>query len=156
MKSVMQHGFTLLLIIAVAVALYASRNWNATTALFPRAVGYPMLALLVAVLAMDIKKGRRRKEKGETDRDGDRKFVTATGLTLLYLAWLAGFIVLAWAIGLLYSIPIYIFTYMKIQGRISWLYCGVYAVAATVFVFIFGYMFQMAWPDGAILSMLGL
>jgi hypothetical protein len=154
MKSIMQYGFTLLLIIAVAVALYASRNWNATTALFPKAVGFPMLALLVAVLAMDIKKGRRRKENGKTDGDGDRKFSTATKLTLLYLAWLAGFVVLAWAIGLLYSIPIYIFTYMRIQGRISWLRCGVFAVAATVFVYIFGSMFQMAWPEGALLSIL--
>jgi hypothetical protein len=67
---------------------------------------------------------------------------------------LAGFIALAWAIGLLYSIPIYIFTYMKIQGRISWLQCGVYAAAATVFVYIFGTMFQMAWPEGALLSIL--
>jgi len=153
-KSIMQYGFTLLLIIAVAVALYASRNWNATTALFPQAVGFPMLALLVAVFAMDIKKGRRGKENGETD--GDRKFSTATGLTLLYLAWLAGFVVLAWAIGLLYSIPIYIFTYMKIQGRISWLQCGVYGVAATVFVYIFGYMFQMVWPEGTLLNILNL
>ncbi len=154
MKSIMQYGFTLLLIIVVAVALYTSREWNATTALFPRAVGFPMLALLVAVLVMDIRKGRRRKESGKTDGDRDRKFSTATRLSLLYLAWLAGFVALAWAIGILYSIPIYVFTYMKIQGRISWLQCGVFAVAATVFVYIFGYMFQMAWPEGALLSIL--
>jgi hypothetical protein len=154
MKSIMQYSFTSLLIIVVGVALYASRNWNATTALFPQTVGFTMLALLLVVLAMDIKKGWGRKEKGETD--GDRKFSIATRLTLLYLAWLAGFIALAWAIGLLYSIPIYIFTYMKIQGRMSWLQCGVYAVAATVFVYIFGYMFQMVWPEGTLLSILNL
>ena len=152
MKSIMQYSFTSLLIIVVAVALYVSREWNATTALFPQTVGFTMLVLLLVVLAMDIKKGWRRKEKGEAD--GDRKFAIATGLTLLYLAWLAGFIALAWAIGLLYSIPIYIFTYMKIQGRINWLHCAVYAVGATVFVYIFGFMFQMAWPEGALLSIL--
>jgi putative tricarboxylic transport membrane protein len=153
-KSIMKYGFTLLLIIVVAVALYASREWNATTALFPRAVGFPMLALLVAVLVMDIRKGRSRKESGKTEGGGDGKFSKATKLSLLYLAWLAGFVVLAWAIGLLYSIPIYVFVYMKIQGRINWLQCGVFAVAATVFVYIFGYMFQMAWPEGALLSIL--
>jgi hypothetical protein len=152
MKSIMQYGFTLLLMIAVAAALYTSQRWNATTALFPRAVGFTMLALLVAVLVMDIRKGRLRKEKKETD--SERRFSAETGLTLLYLAWLAGFVALAWAIGLLYSIPIYVFIYMKIQGRINWLQCGVYAAAATVFVYIFGYMFQMAWPEGALLSVL--
>jgi hypothetical protein len=152
MKRIMQYGFTSLLIIAVAIGLYESRKWNATTALFPQAVGFPMLALLVAILAADIKQGRRRKEKEETDGKGDRKYSAATGLTLLYLAWLAGFIVVAWAIGLVYSIPIYIFTYMKIQGKYSWLQSGVYAVAATAFAIFFAYLLQMAWPEGALLS----
>jgi hypothetical protein len=152
MKRIMQYGFTSLLIIAVAVALYVSGKWNATTALFPQAVGFPMLALLVAVFVADIKKGRRRKEKGEADGEGDKKFSAETGLTVLYLTWLAGFIVLAWAIGLAYSIPIYIFTYMKIQGKYSWLQSGVYAVAAAAFAILFAYLFQMAWPEGALLS----
>ena len=59
----------------VAVALYVSRNWNSTTALFPHSVGYSLLALLVAILVVDILKGRRQKEKGETESDDDRKFL---------------------------------------------------------------------------------
>ena len=68
MKNIMQYAFTSLWIIAVAVALYVSRNWNSTTALFPHSVGFPMLALLVVILVVDIRKGRRQKEKGETER----------------------------------------------------------------------------------------
>ena len=67
MTNIIQYAFTSLWIIAVAVALYGSRNWNSTTALFPHAVGFPILALLVVILAVDIRKGRRRKEKGETE-----------------------------------------------------------------------------------------
>jgi hypothetical protein len=150
MKRSMQYGFTSLLIIAIATALYVSGKWNATTAFFPRAVGFPLLFLLVSILVTDIKKGRRRDEQG--DRDNDRKFAVETALTALYLSWLAGFIALSWAIGLLYAIPIYVVTYMRIQGKHGWLQSGLYAIAATVFVFFFGYLFQMAWPEGALLN----
>jgi hypothetical protein len=152
MNRIMQYGFTLLLIIAVAVALFVSRKWNATTALFPQAVGFPMLALLVVVLAMEIGKERRRRENRQTD--GDRRFAAGSGLMVLYLTWLVGFIALAWAIGLLYSIPVYVLTYMKIQGKYSWLTSGIYAAGATIFVLLFGYAFQMGWPVGALLSIL--
>jgi phosphoenolpyruvate synthase/pyruvate phosphate dikinase len=59
-------GVGRLMMIAIAVGLYAARGWNSTTALFPRVVGFPILALTIAILAVDIKKGgahiKRQKE----------------------------------------------------------------------------------------------
>ena len=150
----MGYVFTSLLIIAVAIGLYSSRNWNPTTALFPHAVGFPILALLVVILAVDIRKGRRQKEKGESE---DKEFLTKNRWMILYLGWLVVFAFLVWAIGMVYSIPIYLFSYMTIQGKYSWLKSGIYAVAATALVFIlFQYAFGVAWPEGALISMLGL
>jgi len=154
MTNIIQYAFTSLWIIAVAVALYVSRNWNSTTALFPHAVGFPILALLVVILAVDIRKGRRQKEKGETE---DKEFLTKNRWMILYLGWLVGFALLIWAIGMLYSIPIYLFCYMTIQGKYSWLKSGIYAAAATAVVFIlFQYAFSAAWPQGELLILLGL
>jgi uncharacterized membrane protein YfcA len=154
MTNIIQYAFTSLWIIALAVALYGSRNWNPTTALFPHAVGFPILALLVVILAVDIRKGRRQKEKGETE---DKEFLTKNRWMTLYLGWLVGFAFLVWAIGMVYSIPIYLFSYMTIQGKYSWLKSGIYAAAATAFVFIlFQYAFRVSWPQGELLIMLGL
>ena len=76
---------------------------------------------------------------------------------ILYLGWLVGFAFLVWAIGMVYSIPIYMFSYMTIQGKYGWLKSGIYAAAATAFVFIlFQYAFSVAWPEGELISMLGL
>jgi len=153
MKNIMQYAFTSLWIIAVAVALYVSRNWNPTTALFPHAVGFPLLAALVAILVVDIQKGRRQKEKGKTETDDDREFPAKNRCMTIYLGWLVGFAVLVWAIGMVYSIPIYIFSYMTIQGKYGWLKSGLYAAAATAFVFLlFQYAFSVAWPEGALIS----
>jgi hypothetical protein len=154
MTNIIQYVFTSMWIIALAVALYVSRNWNPTTALFPHAVGFPVLALLVVILVVDIRKGRRRKEKGEAE---DREFLTKNRWMTLYLGWLVGFALLIWAIGMVYSIPIYLFSYMTIQGKYGWLKSGLYAAGATAFVFLlFQYAFRVSWPQGELLVMLGL
>jgi len=156
MKNILQYTFTSLWIIALAIALYVSRNWNSTTALFPQAVGFPMLALLVAILVVDIKKGQRQKENAKA-ADDDREFSFKNRSMTVYLSWLVGFAVLVWAIGLVYSVPIYIFSYMKIQGKYSWLKSTIYAAVTTAFIVVlFQYAFKVSWPEGDLLSILGL
>lgn len=151
----MQYGFTSFFIIMIAVCLYMAKDWNSATALFPRVVGFPMLVLMIAILAIDIKNGRRQDKDGKTDDDVE--FKTKTGRTVKYLGWLIGFVVLIWAIGIVYSIPIYIFSYMKIEGKYGWLKCGIYAAAMTVFIIIlFEYIFRVAWPEGALIRIINL
>ena len=151
----MQYGFTSFFIIIIAVCLYKAKDWNSTTALFPRVVGFPMLVLTIAILAVDIKNGRHQDKDGETD--GDAEFTKKSGRMIKYFAWLIGFVVLVWAIGIDYTIPIYIFSYMKIEGKYGWLKCGTYAVATTVFITIlFEYVFRVAWPEGVLLRILDL
>lgn len=155
MKNIMQYGFTSFWIIMAAVCLYLAKDWNSMTALFPRVVGFPMLALTIAILAVDIKKGRRQDKDGEAN--GDAGFKTRNSRMIMYFGWLIGFVVLIWAIGIVYSIPIYIFCYMKIAGKYGWLKCGIYAGAMTVFISIlFEYVFRVAWPEGALLRILNL
>lgn len=155
MKKIMQNGFTSLLIIMTAVCLFIAKDWNSTTALFPRVVGFPLLAVTIAILAIDIKTGRRQEKDGETN--SDIEFKTTTVRMIKYFAWLIGFVFLVWAIGIKYTIPIYIFSYMKIEGKYGWLKCGIYAVAMTAFVTIlFEYVFRVAWPEGALLRILNI
>ena len=151
----MQYGFTSLFIIMIAACLYIAKDWNSETALFPRVVGFPMLVLMIAILAVDMKKGRRQDKDGEADDNVE--FITMTGRMVRYFAWLIGFLVLTWAIGIEYTIPIYIFSYMKIEGKYGWLKCGIYALATTAFITIlFEYVFLVAWPEGALLRILNL
>ena len=155
MKNIMQYGFTSFFIIMIAVCLYMAKDWNSATALFPRVVGFPMLVLMTAILAIDIKNGRRQDKDGKTDDEVE--FIRKTGRMAKYLGWLIGFVVLIWAIGIVYSIPIYIFSYMKIEGKYGWLKCGIYSASTTVFIIIlFEYIFRVAWPEGALIRILNL
>ena len=76
---------------------------------------------------------------------------------VLYLGWLLGFALLVWAIGMMYAIPIYVFSYMTLQGKFGWLKSALYAAAATALIFLlFQYVFHVAWPQGELLIILNL
>ena len=154
MKKYMQYGFVTFWIIMSAVCLYLTKDWNSQTALFPRVISLPMLVISIVILAVEIVKGRLQANDGEAD---DAEFKTFTLRMAKYFAWLIGFAVLIWAIGIVYTIPIYIFCYMKIEGKYGWLKCGIYAITTTVFIsLLFDYVFHVAWPEGALLRTLNL
>jgi uncharacterized protein YqhQ len=159
MKQAMKYGFTSLWIIAMVIALFVSRNWNATTGLFPHVVGYPLVVLLIAILVLDIR-GKTQSKDGDgeaCDGETEAEFSKMTGRVALYFVWLVGFVVLVWAIGIVYTVPVYVFTYLKFQAKYSWLKSGIYAASAVAFILLlFNYIFEVGWPDGAVQHMLGL
>ena len=155
MKNIMQYGFNLFFIVMIPVCLYLAKDWNSMTSLFPRVVGIPMLVLMIIILAIDFKSGLGEDKSEAADKA--LKFKTRHIRMIKYFAWLVGFVVLTWAIGIQYTIPIYIFSYMKVEGKYSWLKCGIYAVATTVFITIlFVYIFRVAWPEGALFRILNI
>ena len=154
MKRRLELAFTLSVLGAVSWGLYAGRGWNATTALFPRAVGFPMLFLLIGILGMGIVKGRNGKPD---DVDADSAFRETAARMARYFGWLLGFVVAIWAMGISFAIPVYILAYMKIEGRYGWRACVTYAsVTAGLITVVYSYLFRVAWPEGAVLRSLGL
>lgn len=153
MKRVLEYAFTSSLLAGIAWGLWSGRGWNATTALFPRAVGVPMLGVLAGILAMEIARGRRRESAG----DGDPAFRERAGRMARYFGWLLGFVAAIWAVGMSWSIPIYILAYMRVEGRYGWGRCVVHAaVTAGLIAIVFGQAFRVAWPEGVLLRVLGL
>ena len=151
----MQYGFTSLLIIMLAICLFIAMGWNSTTALFPRVVGFPMLVLMIIILIQDLKQDRRLDQQLRSKME--QAFKSQNIRMVRYFLWLIGFVVLVWAIGIEYTIPIYIFSYMKIEGKYGWLKSGIYAITTTAFITIlFVYIFRVAWPEGVLLQLLNL
>ncbi len=154
MKTVAQFIFNLLIIVILSIALYTTRDWPSETALFPRTIGFPILALSVVSLILGLVKARREWTSVERGiASFDRSFVVnAAGI----FGWLAGFAVAIWAFGFQIAVPLFVFLYMKLQGKQSWLSCVLFTVAAAAFVVIFfGWVFHVSWPRGAVWEMFG-
>ncbi len=149
MKDKLNYIFTSILIVAIVVGLFKTRDWNAITALFPRVVGVPALGLSVAILLTSIRKGRQpvSEQSSRADAEFARTFTTA----IILMSWIVGFIILMWVVGINIAIPVYVFAYLKVQGKYGWLWSSIAAICTGLFVFlVFNVTFRIVWPEGVI------
>jgi hypothetical protein len=148
----MNYIFTTMLIIAIAIGLIQSMEWNPTTALFPRVVGVPALGLCIAILITSVRKGTGQP-KSEKAIQADSEFAKTVRTAAVLMSWIVGFIVLIWVVGINIAIPVYVFTYLKVQGKYGWLLSSITALCTGLFVFlVFNLTFRIVWPDSLIPS----
>jgi uncharacterized protein YqhQ len=154
-KNKVNYIFTSVAILAIVIGLFETRDWNSTTALFPRVVGIPALGLCIAVLVMSIRRGRQ--QKSEKEKNGDAELSRSFKIAMVLFAWIIGFILLIWTIGINFAIPVYVLSYMKVQGKYRWLASTISAVSVSGFVYlIFNVVFRIAWPESLIERIFGL
>jgi hypothetical protein len=149
------------MIIAIIVGLIQSLAWNSVTSLFPRIIGFPALALTIAVLVVTIRRDRKERSeklevKIEQAKESDSEFRKTFKTTCILIGWLIGFVLIIWLIGINIAIPIYTFTYMKIQGKYGWILSTICGASTGIFVFlVFNIIFHIVWPDSVIGSLWG-
>jgi hypothetical protein len=148
-KDKLNYIFTSIAILAIVIGLIETREWNSTTALFPRVVGIPALGLCIAVLVSSIRRGRQQKNEEENP-----EYAKSVKIAVVLFAWIIGFILLIWTIGINIAIPIYVLSYMKVQGKYRWLSSTITAAAVSGFVYlVFNVIFRIAWPDSLVQSL---
>jgi hypothetical protein len=105
-----------------AWALVQTIGWPIKTSLYPRAVGIPLLVLAVAETLLCL------RHREDTD-DGDALDVAlsdevapdvAARRTAVVVAWIGGFYLAVILIGFPRAIPLFMFGYLKGQGKESW------------------------------------
>ncbi len=108
--------------IAAAYALYASWYWPHKTALFPRLISVPLLllGLLETLLCLYVPEGLREGAAVDFEFSTDVDPIIARKRTLLLFLWIVGFFALILLIGFLLAVPIFIFLYLKVEGKEGW------------------------------------
>ena len=65
----------------------------------------------------------------------------------LFFGWMAGFMVLMWVIGLIPAVPIFIISYMRVEGREKWKIVIPMAAAVVVLIYVvFDQLLAIPWP----------
>jgi hypothetical protein len=114
--------FTLVLLIVVGLAVLEAQKWQLRAALFPRAIGLPLLGLLVALLVVQAVRWRRRRQAAaaapgggvEVDLSGSHRRLLAIS------GWLLGFFGLIWALGFPLGGTLGTLAYLKLSARERW------------------------------------
>ena len=141
--------FTLAIATIIAVALFESRNFGFRAGLFPWVIGIPTLFLALVQLAKDVIRPKEARETGHEALSPE----AVRQRTISIIGWTVGCFLAIWLLGFSYAVPLFIFLYLKLEGREGWLM----TLAVTFFSWLFFYMLferllNVPFPDPLLLS----
>jgi hypothetical protein len=65
----------------------------------------------------------------------------------MFFGWMAGFMLLMWIIGLIPAVPIFIISYMRLEGREKWRIVIPMAAAVVLLIYVvFDQLLAIPWP----------
>ena len=128
-----------------AIAAYAvmtALRWPAKAALFPLVMGIPLLVLALVQIVIDVRAASVREDAPPDTR-----------AAVSIMGWMALFIALVFLLGFPLAVPLFIFGYLAVAGRESWLLSMALAFAAWgVFYLLFQkllhFPFEAGWLTG--------
>jgi hypothetical protein len=132
----------------------AATAWPWKAALFPLAIGIPLFCLAAAealwvLFAKEETQTQARDFQLTTSKDSVRRTAVAFG-------WMLAFFAAIVLLGFPIAVPLFVFLYLRIQGREGWPMTIVMTLAVWgVFYGLFDYLLHLPFPTGWLLAWLG-
>ena len=98
--------FSLALAVVAAYAVYTALRWPPKAALFPLAMGIPLLVLALAQTLVELRDPAGRDQAPGAGRK-----------TFIVFAWMGTFIVLVLLAGFPIAVPLFVFSYLVMESR---------------------------------------
>lgn len=141
--------YSLFLVVLLAGALWQSRNFGLRAGLFPWVIGYPVAALAIAELGLDLLgKGRKSGLRSFAEAGPDVPMSLIYRRTASICSWTIGFLVAIWLLGFSLAVPVTMILYLKVAKEKWPLTLTLAAVAWLVFYGLFDYVLHVPFPDG--------
>jgi TctA family transporter len=139
--------FTLAAIVLFAWGLWESKGFGFRAGLFPWAIGYPVLALAIAQLILELMgKGRKGGLEAEIELDLPKEVVRRRTVGILF--WIFSFFFLIWFLGFSLAVPITTFLYLKVSGE-KWPITILFTAVLWAFFYgVFEYSLNIPFPEG--------
>jgi hypothetical protein len=147
-------ALSLLIMIVSGYGVVAATAWPWKAALFPLVIGVPLFALAAAEALWTL---FGAEPASDAARDFQLSIGTDTGQrTLVAAGWIFAFFAAIVLIGFPIAVPLFVFLYLKLQGREGW---GI-SIAITlgtwaVFYGLFDLLLHLPFPAGWLLSWSG-
>jgi putative tricarboxylic transport membrane protein len=159
-------AISLFFFLLACLAVYRAFDFSFAARMMPLIIGIPTLVLSAVVLVTEIASqwtGKPRRAEGAMDgsRLGkdleplERRAMARREASVIL--WLIGLVVLIWLFGLLWSIPVFLVLFLRLQGREPWrliipVSLGTWAVVYLLFVQILSMelyqgLIQSLWSD---------
>ncbi len=162
MKVRPQAIFSFIFLIFFIVFVYQAQDWRLQARLYPWVIGIPMVILALVQVILDLK-GIERKQQ-DNAAPVDFQFsqtalepAVAQRRAITMFSWLFGFFLGIWLLGFSITIPLMVFSYLKIQSNEKWTISIILTVMAwSFFYFLFVKLLTLPFPEGLIFTWLGI
>jgi hypothetical protein len=155
-----QAIFSFVFLIFFIVFAYMAKDWRLQAKLYPWVIGIPMVILALVQLILDLK-GIERKQQDAAPVDfqfaqTNVEPAVAKRRAITMFSWFFGFFFAIWLLGFSITIPLMVFTYLKIQSNEKWLLSlTLTAIAWVFFHVLFVRLLTLPFPEGMIFTWLG-
>jgi hypothetical protein len=126
-------------------------DWPSKAALFPLAIGIPLLCLAAAEAAWSLLGSKEQKSEAmDFQLSVNEKSLPRT---LVGIAWMLGFFAAIVLLGFPIAVPLFVLLYLKLQGREGWTVSLVMTLAVWgLFYGLFDRLLHLPFPAGRIFS----
>jgi hypothetical protein len=144
--------FHLIIIFVASIGLCVGRTWPYETGLFPRTVA--IIVIIVTSLSFLLE----FYEKIKKSKPGKNIIVKSEfgKNALINFAWLAAYIISTWLFGYVVASSLYVFLYLKVKGKLSWIVSIMVTVGAFAFLeVVFVILLRIRMLPGVLWNWLG-
>jgi hypothetical protein len=133
-----------------AFAAISAIGWPLKTQLFPLVISIPLFCLAAAEVACLWFSGSRfSRTKDFQHPPSDVPSSVAVPRTLRAAGWILAFFFAIGLVGFMIAVPLFVFLYLKLESRESWLFSIVFsAVLWGAFYGLFDYLLHLPFPTG--------
>ncbi|MBI3045606.1 MAG: tripartite tricarboxylate transporter permease [Betaproteobacteria bacterium] len=150
-------GFTLAVVLALAAALWQSRDFGFRAGLFPWAIGIPMLALALLQLAIELAGKSRIPAAGIPGFEHLLPARESARRTVATFGWVVGYLAAIWLLGFTLGGILSTFLLLKLGSREPWpVTLAITAGAAAFVYFVFVRALHVPFPPGQLFVWLGV
>lgn len=151
------------LALAVAVMVLAgwgiasAWTWPTKAALFPLVISIPLFLLAAAEVAWVLLGSPRQAAASDFKLSDHLPQNVALRRTAVAAGWVLAFFAAIVLVGFGIAVPLFVFLYLKVQGREGWIFSVVFTAAVWGFFYgLFDLLLHLPFPTGVVQSALGL
>ena len=139
--------FSFVIVTALALALWQSRDFGFRAGLFPWVIGIPLLILAAGQLVLDLT-GKTKFKSEDIGAGAEVPPELVYKRTISICAWTIGYFIAIWLLGFSLAVPLTTLLYLKVAGREKWPITLTLSLIAWGFFYgLFVYGLRIPFPD---------
>ena len=161
------HIFPLLMLVIFGVMMAEAVTWNFSAKIIPMIVGTGAILFCLLSLGNEVFKGeihKKREEERAARGEAAEKMHMDIASTIdhmtpkqiatrgaIFFGWMIGFLASMALIGLIPTVPLFIISFMRVEGKEPWRITLPMAICTTLLVyFVFDQLLTIPWPGSVL------